>query len=77
MTELFPNIPEKTRKQAELAWALACTCKTPVDAANMLDSFTNYWCAISDEEDTREFLNFFFNLKLEELKGNEDDSSER
>ena len=72
MTELFPNISAEARKQAELAWVLACTCKNPVDAAKMLDAYTNYECSRSKEEGLREFLNFYFNLKMEELKKDED-----
>ena len=75
MTELFPNISEKTRKQAELAWIIARGCENPIDAAKMLDAFTNYYCSISTEESVREFLNFYFNMKMEELKDNENDSN--
>lgn len=71
MTEVFANISEDARKQAELAWTVAYTCKTPTDTANMLNAFTNYYCSISDEEGIRDFLNFFFNMKMEELKVNE------
>lgn len=76
MTELFPNISSEARKQAELAWIIAQSCKNPIDAANMLDNFTNYYSSISKEEGIQEFLQFYFNLKMEELK-NENNSSER
>ena len=76
MTELFPNISQETRKQAELAWSIAKTCKNPMDAAEMLNSFTNYYSLVSKEEGIKEFLQFYFNLKMEELK-NENNSSER
>lgn len=76
MTELFPNISKEARNQAELAWDLAQHCKTPIASAEMLDAFTNYYSLVSKEEGIREFLQFYFHLKMEELK-NENDSSER
>lgn len=76
MTELFPNISNEARKQAELAWNIAQHCKTPIDSAEMLNTFTNYYSSVSKEEGIREFLQFYFHLKMEELK-NENDSSER
>jgi len=76
MTELFPNISEDARKEAELAWIIARACKTPLDTAKMLDSFTNYYSLVNKEEGIREFLQFFFNVKMEELL-NEDNSSKR
>ena len=75
MIEIFPDISDEAREQAELAWIIASRCKTPVAAAKMLDAFTNYYCTLSNEENIREFLNFFFNMKLEELKANEDDTN--
>ena len=74
MIELFPNISDDARQQAELAWTLACKCDSPAAAANMLDSFTNFYCSLSDEPEIREFLNFYFTFKLEEAK-NADTSS--
>ena len=76
MTELFPNISNESRKEAELAWSIARLTKTPIDMAKMLDAFTNYYSSISKEEGIQEFLQFYFNLKMEELK-NENNSSER
>lgn len=68
MTELYPNISEEARKQAELAWVIASKCKTITDSVNMLDAFTNYYCSLhKDEQDEiRDFLNFYFNLKMAE-----------
>ncbi len=72
MTELFPEISKEARKNAELAWTIASHCKNSIDAAKMLDAYTNFEAIRSKEENIREFLNFYFNLKLEELKKNED-----
>ena len=76
MTELFPNISQEARKQADLAWTIAWNQNTPTQAAKMLDAFTNYYSSVSKEEGIQEFLQFYFNLKMEELK-NEDNSNKR
>lgn len=76
MEELFPNISEKTRKQAELAWILAKDSPAPI-AGEMLSHFTDFYGTIASEEDATEFLRFYFNMKLEEEKKNDDTSSER
>lgn len=79
MIELFPHISEGTRQQAETAWTIAQACNSPIEAVNFLNNFTNYYCVVSQEEDIREFLNFFFNLKMEELinENNLDQREER
>lgn len=75
MTELFPNISEEARRNAELAWVLASHCKTPADSAKMLDAYTNYECARSSEEGLHDFLKFYFNLKMEELLKDENSNT--
>lgn len=75
MTELFSDISEKARKDAELAWAIAKHIKDAQMAGEMLNAYTNYACSQSPKENLREFLNFFFNLKLEELKKDEDSTN--
>lgn len=76
MEELFPNITSKTRKQAELAWILAKDLSAP-KAGEMLSSFTDFYGTIAPEENATDFLRFYFNMKLEEAKKNDDTSSER
>ena len=64
MTELFPDISEKVRSNAEIAWRLAQTFHNPVSVAKFLKDYTE--AALNDEE--REFLQFYFNLQMELLK---------
>lgn len=66
MVELFPNISDETRKYAKFAYELALQCTTPIEAAELLDKLTNDYCSISNEENVKEFLQFYFNLKMEE-----------
>ena len=65
MTELFPNISEKARKDAETAFTLARLSNDPVNAAKILNGFIEYYSKVSQEENIREFLNFYFNLRME------------
>ena len=64
MTELFPDISEKVRSNAEIAWRLARTFHNPVTVTKFLSDYTA--AAPNDEE--REFLQFYFNLQMELLK---------
>ena len=75
MTELYPNISKETREQAKLAWVIASKCKIVTDAMKMLDAFTNFYCSLhkEEEEEIRNFLNFYFNLKMTEA-ANENNS---
>jgi hypothetical protein len=40
MIELFPDIPERTRTNAERAWRLAQTFHNPLTLANFLNEYT-------------------------------------
>lgn len=64
MTELFPNISQRTRDNAETAWRLAQTFHNPESVVNFLNEYTNV--APTDEE--KDFLNFYFNLQMELVK---------
>jgi hypothetical protein len=64
MTELFPDISEKVRSNAEIAWRLAQTFHNPISTVKFLSDYTA--AAPTDEE--REFLQFYFNLQMELLK---------
>ena len=77
MIELFPNISDKLREDADAIWNIALTKKSPEEMAETLNNFVNYTCSHSDELYVREFLNFYFTVKMEEILKNEDDSSER
>ncbi len=64
MTELFPNISEKVRTNAEIAWRLAQTFHSPLSMVQFLNDYT----AAAPTEEEQEFLRFYFNLQLELLK---------
>ena len=64
MTELFPDISQKVRDNAEIAWRLAQTFHNPISAAKFLNDYTE--AAPTDEE--KDFLEFYFNLQLELMK---------
>lgn len=77
MIELFPDISNKLREDAAAIWDLALTKNTPKEMAETLNNFVNYTCSHSDEPHARDFLNFYFTVKMEEILKDEDDSSER
>lgn len=63
MTELFKNITLEFRKQAETVFNIAISQKNLINAAKVLDNFIK---TITEEEKI-EFLNFYFNLRMEEI----------
>lgn len=63
MTELFKNITSEFRKQAETVFNIAISQKNLINAAKVLDNFIK---TITDEEKIK-FLNFYFNLRMEEI----------
>ena len=62
MTELFTNINDRLRQEAEDVWNLA-SILSPERAARLLSEYTN---AHSEEE--QDFLQFYFNLQMEVLR---------
>ena len=72
MTELFAEISESTRKNANIMFDLAMLQPTPFDKVKMLSKFIDN-AATQDEKD---FLSFVFITKFEEYKiKNESNSS--
>lgn len=63
MEELFPNIPEQSRKNAEFIVEMALRQKNITSAVKVLNEYTN--SCISDEE--KEFVEFYFNMKMEQM----------
>ena len=63
MTELFKNITLEFRKQAETVFNIAISQKNLINAAKVLDNFIK---TITEEEKI-EFLNFYFDLRMEEI----------
>lgn len=67
MMELYPNVSEKVREIAEIAWRLTLAQKNPIDAAEFLNSVVNYYNDQITEEEA-EFLQFYFDMKMEMMK---------
>ena len=67
MIEIYENVSKVVRDLADTAWSLAMAQKNPVDAANFLNNVTNYYSNILTEEEV-EFLQFYFNMKMEMMK---------
>ncbi len=67
MIEIFDNIPERTKKQAEFIFDMAMRHSNLPTVVKILDNYTN--TCINEEE--KEFLNFYFNMRMEQmLNGN-------
>lgn len=60
MIELFPNVREDLRAEAETAWILASSL-TPNRAVNFLEAYTAY----NHTEEEQEYLRFYFNTRME------------
>lgn len=67
MQEIFENISDQTRQLAETAWTIAMAQDNPIKAANFLNTVTNYYDQLMNEEEI-EFLRFYFNMKMEMMK---------
>ena len=67
MQEIFQNVSDKTKEIAEISWRLAVSQRNPIEAAEFLNSITNYYDKILNEEDI-EFMRFYFNMKMEAMK---------
>lgn len=62
MTELFTNINDRLRQEAEDVWNLAIIL-SPERAARLLSEYTK-----AHPEEEQDFLQFYFNLQMEVLK---------
>ena len=67
MIELFPNVSEQVRADAEKAWRLAQTFHNPMNTVQFLSNYTKY----APTEEQQDFLRFYFNLQME-LQDNEE-----
>lgn len=63
MVELFENISERSRKQAEFIFDMAMRQPNISSALKVLDDYTK--TCFSEEE--QEFVSFYFNLRMESL----------
>lgn len=63
MTEIFADIPEWVKLQAQSWFDLAIRQKNPGVGVKMLNDYKN--STLSDYE--REFVDFYFQLRMEEI----------
>lgn len=63
MIELFENISEKSRKQAEFMFDMAMRQPNITSALKVLNDYTN---ACFDEKE-KQFVEFYFNFRMESL----------
>ena len=64
MIELFSNIPQRIREQSEFWVNLALKQSNLADGIKMIYDYTN--SCLNEEE--KDFIDFYFNLKMEQLK---------
>ena len=64
MTEIFEDIPDKVKKQAEFVFNMAMRSSTFLGAVNALKNYTD--TCVSDRE--REFVEFYFKTRIEQFK---------
>ena len=67
MTEIFTDIDQNVKDMAEGAWVLVRSRKDPLEAAKLLNTVVEYAERALTEEEV-EFLQFYFNMKLEMMK---------
>lgn len=67
MIEIFKDISNETREIAEQAWNIVMAQESPINAAEFLNSVVEYYRNVLSEEDI-EFLQFYFNMKMEMMK---------
>lgn len=63
MTELFSNISDELRQEAQLVWDFVQT-QSPEVAINLINTYISF----KHTEEEQEFLEFFFSVQLEKLK---------
>lgn len=63
MIEIFQNISDELKAEAETAWELAQTMNF-IDAAKFLSAYTQFKHSAEEQD----FLRFYFNLQMESKK---------
>lgn len=63
MIELFPDIPEQVRKNAEFMFEMALRQKNILSTIKVLNEYTE---TCSSEEE-KEFVEFYFNMRMEQM----------
>ena len=73
MIELFNNISDSVKQNAEFMFNMAIKQSSVIDAARMLHEYTE---TCTDEEE-KEFVQFYFNLRLEQMRNETSSSNQR
>lgn len=72
MKEIFNNISQKTKEQVRFWVNVALTKENPMDAAKVISNFSK---TLKTEEE-QNFLDFYFNMRLLQLKEDEEQLNE-
>ena len=64
MTELFTELPDNVKRQAEKFVDMKLQNDDPFDIVNILNEYTES----CQSEEEREFVQFYINMRLEEMK---------
>ena len=64
MTEIYENISDSVKRQADIIWRMALAQPNPLLAAQFLEDITNYYSTRWTEEEV-DFLQFYFRTKME------------
>ena len=72
MKEIFNNISQKTKEQVRFWVNVALTKENPIDAAKVISNFSK---TLKTEEE-QNFLDFYFNMRLLQLKEDEEQLNE-
>jgi len=64
MTELFTELPDNVKRQAEKFVDITLQNDDPFDIVNILNEYTES----CQSEEEREFVQFYINMRLEEMK---------
>ena len=76
MIELFPNVREQVKETADTLWVLASSINNPLNASQFLEHATNYYSYLYTEEEIA-FLQFYINMKMEEMNNGSNINTER
>lgn len=72
MKEIFNNISQRTKEQVRFWVNVALTKENPMDAATVISNFSK---TLKTEEE-QSFLDFYFNMRLLQLKEDEEQLNE-
>ena len=64
MNEIYKNVSDSAKEIASIAWQVAIALNNPASAADFLHNVTEFYRNSLTEEEV-EFLQFYFNMKME------------